>query len=92
MALDRVARDIIENQGYGECFVHRLGHGIGVTVHEPPFLYIPDETVLRSGMTFTVEPSILLPGSWSARVEDVVMVTDNGGIPFSHYSKELTVI
>jgi Xaa-Pro aminopeptidase len=90
--LDRVARGIMEDAGYGECFVHRLGHGIGVTVHEPPFLYIPDETVLRSGMTFTVEPSILLPGSWSARVEDVVMVTDNGGIPFSHYSKELTVI
>jgi Xaa-Pro aminopeptidase len=90
--LDRVARGIIEDAGYGECFVHRLGHGIGVTVHEPPFLYIPDETVLRSGMTFTVEPSILLPGSWSARVEDVVMVTEKGGVPFSHYSKELTVI
>ena len=90
--LDRVARGIIEEAGYGECFGHRLGHGIGVTVHEPPFLYIPDETVLRSGMTFTVEPSILLPGSWSARVEDVVMVTDKGGVPFSHYSKELTMI
>jgi len=61
-------------------------------VHEPPFLYIPDETVLRSGMTFTVEPSILLPGSWSARVEDVVMVTDKGGFPFSNYHKELTTI
>ncbi len=90
--LDRVARGIIEDAGYGECFTHRLGHGIGVTVHEPPFLYIPDETVLRKGMTFTVEPSILLPGSWSARVEDVVMVTEKGGEPFSNYHKEITVV
>jgi len=90
--LDRVARGIIEDAGYGDNFVHRLGHGIGVTVHEPPFLYIPDETVLRSGMTFTVEPSILLQASWSARVEDVVMVTDKGGVPFSNYHKELTTI
>jgi Xaa-Pro aminopeptidase len=90
--LDRVARGLIKDAGYGECFVHRLGHGIGVTVHEPPFLYIPDDTVLRTGMTFTVEPSILLTGSWSARVEDVVMVTEEGGVPFSNYHKELTTI
>ena len=90
--LDTVARSVIEEAGYGENFVHRLGHGIGVTVHEPPFLYIPDDTLLRSGMTFTIEPSILLRGSWSARVEDVVMVTDKGGVPFSNYHKELTII
>jgi Xaa-Pro aminopeptidase len=90
--LDRVARGIIERAGYGENFVHRLGHGIGITVHEPPYLYLPDDTVLQEGMTFTIEPSILLFGEWSARVEDVVMVTKNGGVPFSNYHKELTVI
>jgi len=90
--LDRVARGVIERAGYGECFMHRLGHGIGVTVHEPPFLYIPDDTLLRKNMTFTVEPSILLPNSWSARVEDVVRVTEKGGDPFSNYNKELTTI
>jgi Xaa-Pro aminopeptidase len=90
--LDKVARTIIEKAGYGSYFMHRLGHGIGVTVHEPLFLYIPDETILRSRMTFTVEPSIRLPKSWGARVEDAVMVTDNGGVLFSTYSKELTVI
>jgi Xaa-Pro aminopeptidase len=90
--LDRVARGLIEDKGYGECFGHRLGHGIGVTVHEPPFLYIPDNTQLRTGMTFTVEPSIRLPDSWAVRVEDVVMVTEEGGIPFSNYHKELTTI
>jgi len=90
--LDVVARDIIEQAGYGSNFVHRLGHGIGVTVHEPPFLYRPDDTLLRKCMTFTVEPSILLFGEWSARVEDVVMVTEKGGVPFSKYHKELTII
>jgi len=90
--LDSVARGIVERAGYGPNFVHRLGHGIGVTVHEPPYLYLPDDTVLRESMTFTVEPSILLFGEWSARVEDVVMVTKKGGAPFSNYSKELTTI
>jgi Xaa-Pro dipeptidase len=90
--LDSVARGIVERAGYGPNFVHRLGHGIGVTVHEPPYLYLPDDTVLREGMTFTVEPSILRFGEWSARVEDVVMVTKKGGVPFSNYSKELTTI
>ncbi|MBM3291387.1 aminopeptidase P family protein [Candidatus Bathyarchaeota archaeon] len=90
--LDKIARGIIEKAGYGPYFGHRLGHGIGVTVHEPPFLYIPDETILRSGMCFTIEPSILLPNSWSARVEDVVMVTKKGGEPFSKYSSEITIL
>lgn len=90
--LDRVARGIIEDAGYGEFFTHRLGHGIGVTVHEPPFLYIPDETVLVSNMTFTVEPSIRVPNGHGCRVEDVVMVTEKGGFPFSNYHKDLTVI
>ncbi|MFQ6053121.1 MAG: M24 family metallopeptidase [Candidatus Bathyarchaeia archaeon] len=90
--LDRVARGIIERGGYGEGFTHRLGHGIGVTVHEPPFLYPPDETTLVSGMTFTVEPSIRLPDGYSCRVEDVVMVTEEGGLPLSNFHKELTVI
>lgn len=90
--LDGVARGIIERAGYGDNFVHRLGHGIGITVHEPPYLYLPDDTVLQEGMTFTVEPSILLFGEWSARVEDVVMVTKDGGVPFSNYHKEITII
>jgi Xaa-Pro aminopeptidase len=90
--LDSVARGIIERAGYGDNFVHRLGHGIGITVHEPPYLYLPDDTMLKEGMTFTIEPSVLLFGEWSARVEDVVLVTKTGGVPFSNYHKELTVI
>jgi Xaa-Pro aminopeptidase len=90
--LDSVARGIIQRAGYGKNFVHRLGHGIGVTVHEPPYLYIPDNTMLQEGMTFTIEPSILLFEEWSARVEDVVLVTKKGGVPFTVYHKELTTI
>jgi Xaa-Pro aminopeptidase len=92
MQLDSVARNILAEAGYAKYFTHRLGHGIGVTVHEPPFLYIPDETVLRSNMTFTVEPSIRLPNSYACRVEDVVLVTAKGGVPFNKYHKELTII
>jgi Xaa-Pro aminopeptidase len=90
--LDREARSVIEKAGYGDYFTHRLGHGIGVTVHEPPFLFIPDDTVLKAGMTFTVEPSILLPQSWSARVEDVILVTAKGGEPFTRFHKDLTIV
>lgn len=89
---DSVARGIIERAGYGDNFVHRLGHGIGLTVHEPPYLYIPDRTLLAEGMTFTVEPSVLLFGEWSARVEDVVLVTKTGGVTFSNFHKDLTTI
>jgi len=85
--LDSVARGIIERAGYGDNFVQ-----IGLTVHEPPYLYIPDRTLLAEGMTFTVEPSVLLFGEWSARVEDVVLVTKTGGVPFSNFHKDLTTI
>lgn len=92
MQLDRIARKVIEDSGHGDEFVHRLGHGIGVSVHEPPYLYQPDETILRSGMMFTIEPSILLKQSWSYRVEDVVMVTPLGGEYLTKYPRELMII
>jgi len=92
MQLDAIARKVIADTGHGEEFVHRLGHGIGVSVHEPPYLYTPDDTVLRKGMTFTVEPSILLKGSWSCRVEDVVLVTSTGGEYLTQYDRGLTII
>lgn len=90
--LDLVSRKIIEKAGYREHFIHRLGHGIGVTVHEPPYLYKPDTTTLRSNMVFTVEPSIMMPGGWSARIEDDIVVTPQGGEPLTRYTKELTII
>lgn len=90
--VDRAARTVIINAGKGDTFRHRLGHGIGLDVHEPPFLTRGDDTVLRSGMLFTVEPSVLVPFSASARVEDVVLVGEQGGIPLTSNFQSLIVI
>ncbi|GIK72177.1 MAG: peptidase [Chloroflexota bacterium] len=78
-AADAAARQVIAEGGYGHAFRHRLGHGIGMDVHEPPFLTAGDATVLEAGMCFTVEPSIFLPRHLGARVEDVVVVRGDGG-------------
>lgn len=77
--VDAAARNVITKGGYGEAFRHRLGHGIGMDVHEPPFLTADDDTVLQEGMLFTVEPSITQFHNFSARVEDVVVVRKGGG-------------
>lgn len=90
--VDRAARSIIEEAGYGKGFRHRLGHGIGMDVHEPPFLIHFDQTVLQNGMTFTDEPSIILDDRWMVRVEDVFVVRENGGEALSNYSRELLVV
>jgi Xaa-Pro aminopeptidase len=87
-----IARRVIADAGYDAGFTHRLGHGIGVTVHEPPFLDGVDEVVLQERMTFTVEPSIILPGRFGNRVEDIVVVTPQGGRPLSNVDRKLYVI
>jgi Xaa-Pro aminopeptidase len=83
-----LARDVnaacrapIEAAGLGAGFRHRMGHGIGLDVHERPFLSVEDDTPLEAGMTFTDEPSILVDGSFGVRVEDVIAVTETGGRP-----------
>lgn len=90
--VDHTARSVIENAGYGKNFRHRLGHGIGMDVHEPPFLTSHDETILQNGMTFTDEPSIILDDRWMVRVEDVFVVRDDGGEALSNYSRTLMVV
>lgn len=90
--LNRTARRVIEDAGVGDYFTHRLGHGIGIDVHEPPFLYELDHTVLEAGMCFTIEPSIRVPGGIGVRVEDVVQVTEEGGVSFSNFSRDYLVI
>ncbi len=87
--LNAVAREVIEEAGFGEGFTHRLGHGIGIDVHEPPFLFPGDDTTLETGMCFTVEPSLRVPELATVRVEDIVMVTPDGGRPFHTYSHDL---
>jgi Xaa-Pro aminopeptidase len=78
-AVDAACRGPIEAAGLGDGFRHRMGHGIGLDVHERPFLSVEDETPLEEGMTFTDEPSILVDGRFGLRVEDVIAVTPAGG-------------
>ena len=77
-AVDRAARQIIEDAGYGDYFVHRTGHGIGLEEHEDPYVVDGNDEVLAPGMCFSVEPGIYLPGRHGARIEDIVAVTDDG--------------
>lgn len=91
-AADSAARAVITEGGYGEAFRHRLGHGIGMDVHEPPFLTQGDATVLQEGMCFTVEPSIFIPHHAGARVEDIVVVRPNGGEPLTSDFQPLHVV
>lgn len=90
--LDNVARSIIAEAGYGPQFIHRLGHSIGKDVHEPPFLLEGDDTILRTGMCFTIEPSVFMADGAFIRVEDVVMVTPDGGENFNATGHELRVL
>jgi Xaa-Pro dipeptidase len=91
--VNALARQVIEDGGYGESFRHRLGHGIGLDVHEPPYLDRGDTSVLKRGMCFTVEPSIFIPGRFGARTEDVVVVGDaQGGRLLTEYRRDLQVI
>ena len=77
--VNAACRAPIEAAGLGEYFRHRMGHGIGLDVHEQPFISVEDETPLEAGMTFTDEPSILWPGHFGVRIEDIVACAEAGG-------------
>ena len=90
--VDRVARAVIAEGGFGERFIHRTGHGIGLEVHEPPYVVEGDETILEPGMTFSIEPGIYLEGRYGARIEDIVAVTTGGVERFNRSTRELQVV
>jgi len=76
--VDDAARQVIDDAGYGEYFMHRTGHGIGVEIHEPPYITASSQTVLASGMVFSIEPGIYLPERFGIRLEEIVILKDNG--------------
>lgn len=90
--VDRAARAVISGAGYGAFFVHRTGHGIGIEIHEPPYIVEGNEIPLQPGMTFSDEPGIYLPGEFGVRIEDQVLVTDRGAERLNEASRELTVV
>ena len=87
--VDGAARSVIEDAGYGASFPHGLGHGVGLEIHEAPFLGKDLEGVLEPGMVVTIEPGVYIPGLGGVRIEDMVEVTADGGRPIPRSSKEL---
>jgi Xaa-Pro aminopeptidase len=90
--IDRAARAVVTEFGYGERFIHRTGHGIGVTTHEPPYMIEGEEQPLVPGMCFSVEPGIYLPGRFGVRIEDIVTVTQDGGRRLNSTARELAIV
>jgi Xaa-Pro aminopeptidase len=90
--IDRASRGVISDAGYGERFIHRTGHGIGLTAHEPPYLVEGEELPLEPGMCFSIEPGIYLPDEFGVRIEDIVAVTEDGGRRLNTTPRELTIV
>ena len=90
--IDGAARSLIENAGYGKYFTHRLGHGCGLAIHEPPDCSSVNQDVAEVGMCFSVEPGVYVPGHWGARLEDIVAVTADGCRALNTGPRGLTVL
>ena len=91
-SIDAASRSVIESAGFGEYFITRTGHGIGLEVHEHPYMVSGNTITLEEGMAFSVEPGIYFPGAWGARIEDIVVVTDDGAEPLNTRPHELVVV
>jgi len=90
--IDRAARRLITDAGYGDRFIHRAGHGIGLMGHEPPYMVEGETSALEPGMCFSIEPGIYLPGRFGVRIEDIVTVTEDGGRRLNNTSRELAIV
>jgi Xaa-Pro aminopeptidase len=90
--IDAVARRVIAEGGYGDYFTHRVGHGIGLEVHEDPYMVAGNATPLRPGMAFSVEPGIYLPGRWGVRLENIVMCGPTGPEVLNHSTLGMRVV
>jgi Xaa-Pro dipeptidase len=90
--VDRAARQVIEQAGYGEFFIHRTGHGLGMEGHEEPYIREGNALILKPGMTFTIEPGIYLPERGGVRIEDDVVITEGELLSLSNMTRELRII
>ena len=90
--IDKTARDIIEQAGYGDKFTHRLGHSIGIECHEYGDVSSVNENTVEEGMIFSIEPGIYIDGDVGVRIEDLVLITQDGVEILNHYSKELEIV
>lgn len=86
--IDRVARSVIEDRGYGDAFIHRTGHGLGLEVHEAPYIVADNDRVLEPGMVFSIEPGVYVEGAFGIRIEDLVLVTETGAERLNHTSRD----
>ena len=90
--VDAAARNVITEAGYGEFFVHRTGHGLGIDIHEPPYITATSEVVLDEGMVFSIEPGIYLQGRFGVRLEEIVILRSDGPEILSELTRELNLI
>jgi len=90
--IDRAGRKVIAEAGYGEYFIHRIGHGIGMTTHEPPYMVEGEKRPIVPGMAFSIEPGIYLPGRFGVRIEDIVVATETGGQRLNNTPHEMQLV
>ena len=90
--VDRAARRVIADAGYGEYFIHRTGHGIGMEAHEDPYMVEGNDLPLAAGHAFSVEPGIYVAGKWGMRLEDIVVATEAGPVPMNTADHQLALL
>ena len=91
-SVDQAARDVIAGAGYGDLFIHRTGHGIGLDTHEHPYIVAGNTVELAQGMAFSIEPGIYQTGEWGMRIEDIVAVTEDGVERMNRSNRDLYVV
>jgi len=89
--VDAAARRVVEEAGYGSYFIHRTGHGIGLDTHEAPWIMQGNDQPLEPGMAFSVEPGVYLPGRFGVRIEDIVVVEEEGVRTLTEYGRDLII-
>jgi len=90
--VDKVARGIIEDAGYGRFFIHRTGHGIGLEIHEEPYIVAGNSLKLAEGMTFSIEPGIYIPEQYGVRIEDIVVMETEKARRLNKSSRDLRIL